>query len=227
MEAIDIIVPAAGVGRRLGGGLPKQYLELGGGISVIELTLATLLRVAGLNRIIVALRPGDAHFAALPVSREPRVTTVAGGAERADSVRAALSAVTTRYVMVHDAARPFVSLEDIAELLQLRERDEVGGILCSPVADTLKRGSDGLITGTVDRRRLYRAFTPQLFRTEILREALRLARERGAPVTDESSAVELLRARPRLVPGRADNFKITTPEDLALARALYRCREEP
>ncbi len=222
---VDVIVPAAGVGSRMGASVPKQYLNLSDNITIIEATLNALHKCVGISKLIVAISPEDKIFKTLPCASLPKVITVFGGRERSDTVRLALSHVETPYVMVHDAARPFISVKDLESLLELCHKDVCGGILASPVADTLKQAFDGIIKKTVDRSCLYRALTPQLFKTSELLEALNYAKSKGFNVTDEASALELMGAHPVIVKGESTNFKITHPEDLNLARALYKFKE--
>jgi 2-C-methyl-D-erythritol 4-phosphate cytidylyltransferase len=134
-------------------------------------------------------------------------------------------AADTDWVLVHDAARPCLRPEDLQALTAALDGDAVGGLLAVPVSDTLKRaGGDGRVAATVPREALWRALTPQMFRYGLLRRALALCLERGRSVTDEASAIECLGLQPRLVRGHADNVKITSPEDAALAAAILRCR---
>ena len=154
-----------------------------------------------------------------------------GGAERRDSVVNALEylrsvAADDDLVMVHDAVRPCVTVADVERVVAAARRHIHGAILAAPVCDTLKRaGPEGSIADTVDRSRLWRAFTPQVFPLGRLRAALRSAMERGRVVTDEAQAMECAGARPLLVEGSPGNIKITRPEDLALARALLGTEE--
>ncbi|KLJ00402.1 2-C-methyl-D-erythritol 4-phosphate cytidylyltransferase [Luteimonas sp. FCS-9] len=216
------IVPAAGRGTRFGGDVPKQYLEVGGR-SVLAHTLACLAGHPGVAGIVLVLPAADAvdldglraGLGDTPLLRAD------GGDSRADSVLAGLHALpdTVRaddFVLVHDAARPNLAAADLDALLERGRNDPVGAILAAPVRDTLKRaGDDGGIDGTEPRERLWRALTPQLFRRLQLGRALEAAREAGVAVTDEAMAMERQGARPLLVEGRDDNFKITTPADLA------------
>jgi 2-C-methyl-D-erythritol 4-phosphate cytidylyltransferase len=129
------------------------------------------------------------------------------------------------WVLVHDAARPCLSTAEVDTLVTSLHADEVGGLLAAPVVDTLKRADgDGRSLETVNREGLWRALTPQMFRYGILLRALTQAAERGVAVTDEAQAVELLGLRPRLVPGNADNIKITLPEDIMRAERILRAR---
>jgi len=217
-----VVIPAAGVGKRMGADRPKQYLSLLGK-SVIEQTLDCFIehpRVAG---IVVALSRDDGYWPALPVSRSTRIVRAEGGAERCHSVLSALDALQTNadeedWVLVHDAARPCLTRSDLDKLIDELSGDEVGGILAVPVRDTMKRGDGtGHIAHTEDRNNLWHALTPQMFRFGLLRNALQRSLIDGFVVTDEASAIEHIGLKPRLVEGRADNIKVTRPEDLVLA----------
>ncbi|HCE39805.1 MAG: 2-C-methyl-D-erythritol 4-phosphate cytidylyltransferase [Alcanivorax sp.] len=219
------VVPAAGVGARMGAALPKQYLTLEGR-TVAEHTLTRLLAFAPLRRVVVAVAAGDPWWPELDVARHRRVEAVTGGASRAASVRAGVAAVLARdpdaWVMVHDMARPLVRLSDIQALVDGCGED--GAILARRVTDTIKRADgDDRIAATLDRRHIWRALTPQLFPARALHDAL--GGDLGA-ITDEASALEATGRRPALVEGRADNIKITLPEDLALARFYLGTQEE-
>lgn len=216
------VVPAAGVGRRMGGDIPKQYLKVAGK-PVLQHTLERLLSVESLAGIQVALGAEDGYWPDLPCAGHPRIQAVPGGKERADSVHSALLSLRDRarpddWVLVHDAARLCLTRSDVLKLIETLSDDPVGGILALPVSDTLKTvDSAGLITGTPDRRHVWRALTPQMFRYGLLRKALADAAEQGNMITDEASALELAGYQPRIVEGRPDNIKITRPEDLPLA----------
>lgn len=219
-----LVMPAAGGGQRFGGGVPKQFAALAGR-SVIEWALAPFLADDRCSGIAVALAQHDCRFAQLPVAQHPRLHAVIGGSERSDSVRLALAslpALPSEWVLVHDAARPCVSREEIDALLAAGMQD-AGGVLAVPVADTLKQSDGyGLVEATAQRAGLWRALTPQMFRVGLLRDALSQAAEAGRVPTDESQAVEWLGHRPRLVRGSARNIKITEPADLALAEVMLR-----
>ena len=215
------VVPAAGVGKRMGGAVPKQYLELHGK-PVLQHTLERLASVEAFSGIVVALGAEDGYWPDLPCATHPVIRTAPGGKERADSVLSALHSLNgiadaDDWVLVHDAARPCLTREDVEKLIASLHGDPVGGILALPVADTLKSVSAGEILETVDRSRIWRALTPQMFRYAMLRHALEDAAERRLVVTDEASALELQGYRPKVVEGRPDNLKITRPEDLPLA----------
>lgn len=223
MTRLFALVPAAGAGRRMGSDLPKQYLTLHGR-TLAEHTLNRLLALPSVELVLVAVAEADPWWPSLAVSRHERVETVTGGASRAESVLAGLDALRGRAddddrVLVHDMARPCVRPSDVETLL--RADGEDGALLALACTDTLKEtDDDGSVAATLDRGRVWRALTPQLFPLGLLRRALRGALAAGATVTDEASAVERLGARPRLVPGHPDNLKVTRPGDLALAEFL-------
>jgi 2-C-methyl-D-erythritol 4-phosphate cytidylyltransferase len=218
-----LIVPAAGGGRRFRDEIPKQFASLAGR-AVVEWALAPFLADARCVGVAVALPPGDSRFAQLPVARDPRVRTLAGGSERSDSVRLALASLPAAdddWVLVHDAARPCVVRDEIDALLAAANEDAVGGVLAMPVVDTLKLAdAAGRAATTAGRAGLWRALTPQMFRAGVLRAALEAAGAAGRSPTDESQAVEWMGQHPLLVQGSARNIKVTQPGDLALAGAL-------
>lgn len=215
------VVPAAGRGTRFGSELLKQFLEVGGR-SVLQHTLDALLvhpRVAG---AMVALpRDGLQMAARLQAPEGKPVLACIGGADRAESVANALAALPADVredapVLVHDAARANLSQGDLDALFAALDADPRGAILAAPVRDTLKRAdATGRILATEPRDALWRAFTPQAFPRRALAEALGDAARHGIAVTDEAMAMERVGVRARLVEGREDNFKITTPADLA------------
>ncbi len=215
-----VVVPAAGRGTRFGAPRPKQYLEVGGR-PLIAWTLDALLAHPAVAGAMVVVSEGDPDWPGWRTWLGKPVLTCSGGAERADSVLAGVSALPATVaddapVLVHDAARPNLAAVDLDRLLAVGGIDPVGAILAAPVRDTLKRaGADGAIDATEARESLWRALTPQLFRRGALARALRQAAAAGAAVTDEAMAMERLGLRPRLVEGREDNFKITTQADLA------------
>ncbi len=220
-----LVMPAAGSGRRIGG-TPKQYHPLQGR-TLIEWSLAPFLSDPRCTGIVVALAAGDVRFAALACASDPRVRTVVGGAERADSVLAGLAALDApedEWVLVHDAARPCVSSAEIDALLATGAGCEAGALLALPVADTLKRSSAAgeavIVAATASREGLWRALTPQLFPLGLLRRALESAAAAGRRPTDEAQAIEWLGLSPRLVAGSVRNFKVTEPGDLELAAAI-------
>lgn len=222
------IVPAAGIGSRMAPSesepAPKQYRPLLGK-AVLSHSLGKLLGVPEINRIIVALNKEDRFWQELPEATNPRVKTVAGGRERQHSVLNALQALVEAqaddWVLVHDAVRPCVAIADIRTLITELSTHTCGGLLGSPVDNTLKKiDADHQVVQTVDRDLLCNALTPQMFRYSVLLQALQQALEGGVAVTDEASAVELAGGQPKLVPGSKYNIKITHEEDLAVAALL-------
>ena len=221
IPAIATVIPAAGVGKRMQADKPKQYLQLCG-LTVLEQTLHRLKQVPALQQFYLALSPDDPYFPALPLANDPKIQRLNGGAERANSVLNALLQIDAQqypWVLVHDAARPVVRVSDIELLIQSCIQQGQGGILATPVRDTMKRGSD-TVAHTVARAGLWHAYTPQLFPTAQLKDALQQALAQGVAITDEASAMEWAGLPVLLVQGHADNIKITQAEDLALA-AFY------
>jgi 2-C-methyl-D-erythritol 4-phosphate cytidylyltransferase len=220
LPAFWAVIPAAGVGSRMRADRPKQYLTLAGR-TILEHTLACFLDHPGLKGIVVSLAEDDPFWPQLPCADDARIHRAPGGSERADSVFNALlrlvelGADGNDWVLVHDAARPNLARSDLDNLLAVLAEDPVGGLLAVPARDTLKRaGPDGRVRETVDRSVIWQAYTPQMFRLAPLQHALADARVAGVAVTDEASAMEWAGLAPRLVEGRADNLKVTRPEDL-------------
>ena len=217
------IVPAAGVGKRMQADRPKQYLQLNAH-TVIEQTLTRLLDVKQFTAVVVAISKEDPYWPELKISKNPRIITAAGGKERADSVLSALNAIVDKaadndWVLVHDAARPCITRSDVEHLIDELHGHPVGGILALASHDTLKLvNADLAITDTVDRGKIWRALTPQMFRYSALKHALQEAADKGWIMTDDASAMELQGLQPKIIAGRSDNLKITRPEDLALAQ---------
>ena len=255
--AIHAIVPAAGVGSRMQAAVPKQYLQIQGE-SILSLSIRRLSQLPGLQSVTVALAPGDQTglqtVRQLSAGIATELHVAEGGAERWQSVINALQqlarrAAPTDHVLVHDAVRPCVRLQDLQNLVQLAEDpDCVGGLLAIPVADTLKRaapadriaasGTDAnkadnktvdctlvdctLVDCTIDRQNVWAACTPQMFRLDQLLDALTQCMAGGVIPTDESSAMEYCGYQPRLVACHKDNIKITYPEDLYLAELILK-----
>ncbi len=242
------VIPAAGAGQRMRSATPKQYLPLAGK-PILQRSIETLLAVSGIQGVYVAMQAADSeNFKQLDASTDPRVHRVAGAAQRVGSVAAAVQAVRKHagddaWVLIHDAARPLVALEDIHRLIDsVIAADSFGGLLATPVQDTLKLGHAFGSTGsgrrsglhkppkviserTVSRENLWQAQTPQLFRSGELGEALAeglvaMVADSEVRITDEASAFERLDRHPLLVESRHPNPKITRPSDLAQAEAL-------
>ncbi|MCX7246685.1 MAG: 2-C-methyl-D-erythritol 4-phosphate cytidylyltransferase [Burkholderiales bacterium] len=217
------LIPCAGMGSRMGLDGPKQYQSLAGKPMVLH-TLAAFADVSRISSVLVVVSPGDSFLSSYKASW--RVADC-GGASRAQSVSHGLEwllrqgACGDDWVLVHDAARCLITPAQINRLIETCETDPVGGLLAQPVADTLKCELDGRVASTLRRSDKWLAQTPQMFRIDLLRRALAHA---GPDVTDESSAIESLGLQPLLVRGSAQNFKLTYPEDFALAQALLEAR---
>ncbi|MCE9942354.1 2-C-methyl-D-erythritol 4-phosphate cytidylyltransferase [Aeromonas rivipollensis] len=215
-SGLTAIVPAAGIGSRMGADCPKQYLTLAGK-TILEHTLGCLLSHPAIARVIVALAPHDGWFEQLAVAADPRILRVEGGVERAYSVLNALHVAQGKWVLVHDAARPCLCHSDLDKLIMTAMACD-GAILGSRVRDTMKRTDGaGNIVATVEREQLWHALTPQMFPASTLKRALEEGLALGALITDEASAMERAGFTVKMVEGRADNIKVTRPEDLSLA----------
>jgi 2-C-methyl-D-erythritol 4-phosphate cytidylyltransferase len=228
------IVPAAGTGSRMQSVVPKQYLPLKSA-ALIDFTLKRLKACDRISSIVVALDPNDDYWHKTISSAEDRVSTATGGNERADSVFNALQTLknTTElnaklndWVLVHDAARPCICKADINELIDACLIENRGGLLATPMIDTVKSVTDNKVDKTVDRNGLWRALTPQLFKLSELEAALVSAKKSGFIVTDESSAIEHVGGHPLIIEGRVDNIKVTSPADLSLAEHIITQQEK-
>lgn len=215
------LVLGAGRGERLGHALPKAFVPLAGK-PLLAWALSRLACVAELDLLLPVIPPGEGgRFAALCEEldcRDKLAAPVEGGAERQDSVYAGLRALPADigWVAVHDAARALIRPEAVRRVLEVARR-EGAAILALPVSDTIKRVRDGRIVETPPRAECYAAQTPQVFRVELLREALEKARAEGRRGTDCAELVEALGAEVHVALADADNLKITRPADLLLA----------
>jgi 2-C-methyl-D-erythritol 4-phosphate cytidylyltransferase len=212
LAGICVVIPAAGMGVRMGAPVPKQYLEIAGK-TILEHTISRLLALHP-RRLVIAVSAGDERYKSIAVIDQCDIVT--GGAERADSVLNGLKMLNLQsndWIMVHDAVRPCVKSSDVISLCEKVADHDVGGLLGIPVTDTVKKTSGHQVVETLSRTDLWLAQTPQLFRYGILLRAL----ENSENVTDEASAVEKLGYQPMMVQGHSDNIKVTTSDDLALA----------
>ena len=225
MPRFHALIPAAGSGSRMGGRVPKQYVEIAGR-PLLAHAIAHLADHPLVEQVFVVLAPEDACFAQCDwrVFAEKLTALYCGGATRAQSVFNGLVAASdaieaSDWVLVHDAARPCLGRAELDRLLEHLRADSTGGLLAVPVTDTLKRAGGGAeVLRTEPRDNLWLAQTPQMFRYRLLVEALRLARDGEA--TDEARAIEALGLKPRLVMGSLRNIKVTYPDDLALAELI-------
>jgi len=227
------LVPAAGAGARMGGAQPKQYLPLAGR-PLIWHALHVLCATPDIRAVFVVLAPDDTHWpdAAMASLGCKLHVLRCGGDVRAHSVRNGLRAmaeqignnISNDWVLVHDAARPCLTVALVDKLLRELADDAVGGLLAVPVTDTLKRADDvARSVATMPRANLWQAQTPQMFRHGMLLNALNAGS--ALPVTDEAGAIEALGFLPRLVAADISNLKVTYPSDLRLAEMILRFRE--
>lgn len=218
------LIPCAGSGSRAGAAGPKQYQPVAGQ-PMVRHTLAAFAAVPQLQRTLVVVAPGDRFLE--PVTTASYALADCGGATRAATVTNGLAVLRSLgageqdWVLVHDAARCLVTPQQISQLIEACALDAVGGLLALKLPDTLKQEQDGRVSATLARSDKWLAQTPQMFRLGLLQRALA---QTGVEVTDESSAIEALGLAPRLVSGSAQNFKVTYPEDFALAEAVLRAR---
>jgi 2-C-methyl-D-erythritol 4-phosphate cytidylyltransferase/2-C-methyl-D-erythritol 2,4-cyclodiphosphate synthase len=233
-QRVWAIVPAAGSGQRFAASastrLPKQYAELAGK-TVIEWTLGALLAEPRIHAIVVVLSAGDPHWPAVAAALESsKLLTAPGGVYRQDSVLNGLEFLASRaaeddWVLVHDAARPCLSAQDLRALLDVvlpraASASVAGAVLAAPIVDTVKRERATKAVETVDRQGLWRALTPQVFKFSQLRAALNDAARNGIMVTDEAQALERLGVHAGLVAGSPFNIKVTRAEDLTMAKEI-------
>ncbi len=223
MARFHIIIPAAGVGNRMATAIPKQYLPLCGKPTISH-SIQTFFACPRIASIHLALSPEDYFWRSFSLDANSRLHLhYTGGDSRAQTVLNTLDAIRTQvadddWVLVHDAARPGLTVSLLNDLLDSLENDAVGGLLALPLADTLKQSNvDSRVQNTISRENLWQAQTPQMFRYELLKKALESFK--GTP-TDEAQAVEALGLQPKLVVGSLRNMKITYPQDMALMELL-------
>lgn len=219
------LIPAAGVGARMGTRLPKQYMMLAGK-PMLQYALDTFAANAVIAHTYVVVSPDDGYIddvlAALPHLHDKVTVLRHGGPSRHLSVLNGLHAIRAQladndWVLVHDAARPLLDNVMLERLISTLDSDTVGGLLALPIVDTLKRSHTGRVQTTVSRDELWAAQTPQMFRYALLTHALESALVRGEAITDDASAIEMLGMQPKLVAGNPRNFKVTLEHDIALA----------
>ncbi len=216
------IVPAAGVGARMQQAIPKQYLRIANK-TILDHTLEKLCSHGAIRGVAVAISNTDEYWPNHQLINNKEIITAQGGSERYQSVFNALKGLSDKchandWVLVHDAARPCLSLDDISKLIAKVKYDDIGGLLATPVRDTMKRANSyGKILHTTERKYLWHALTPQMFRFGMLYDALQSAIGSKLIITDEASALEAKGYQPLLIEGSSKNIKITRPEDLALA----------
>jgi len=218
-----LIVPASGVGTRMGSSTPKQYLRLENGLTIIDQCLKTLLEIKLISGFVVALSSTDSFFQSSHFYNHSKILAIAeGGKERFNSVLSALNSLNNRaqpndWVLVHDSVRPCIKKSDIEKLIREVSNDSIGGILATSAIDTVKEKNASGSIKTIDRKKLYMAQTPQMFRFGILKEAIESAIRMGGRITDESEAIEKLGHSVKIIGGSSSNIKITTKDDIDLA----------
>ena len=220
------VIPAAGTGSRMQSDTAKQYLRFQGK-TILEHCLDRLLSHPWVDGAIVVLREDDQLWDEIGYISGKPVYTTSGGLERQHSVYSGLTALQNRIgsdaiVLVHDAVRPLVSHVDLSEVIDAARSHTAGAILASKVTDTLKLQTDSMeIASTLSRDGLWRALTPQVFHLQALLGALKKVIDENLVITDDAQAIEIMGYAPALVAGSADNIKITTPGDLALAQMVW------
>ena len=226
--AIWAVMPAAGSGQRMRQALAKQYIEIDGK-TIIEHSASVLLANDNIKQVVVCIAKDDGIWPSLSLSNHNCVVSTIGGTSRAQSVLNGVHALSKAkaddWVLVHDAARPCLSSAMLNTLICELENEKIGGILAVPAKDTLKLAQlepadTNSISKTVDRSKIWQAQTPQMFRYGLLRDSLRYALDNNVAITDEASALEFAGYHPKLVESDARNLKVTTPEDVALAKFL-------
>jgi 2-C-methyl-D-erythritol 4-phosphate cytidylyltransferase len=234
LQKVWVVIPAAGIGERMQSDIPKQYLKINNK-TVLEHTLNCFLFHPDVAGIIVVLNSDDYYWKNIKLNsnHDKPIYTVEGGKERSDSVIQGLDYLLMveqlaedSWVMVHDAARPCLIEKDINSLLSIRTKESTGGILASPVRDTMKRAvannvtNKNIISKTESREDLWHALTPQLFRIGELKDAIITCQEKNINITDESSALEATGKQVELVEGSMNNIKITQQSDFEMATLL-------
>ncbi len=219
------VIPAAGFGLRMMSDVPKQYLALHGE-SMLQRSIRTLVNNPVVDGVVVVLAADDSGFSELPQDIQSQVITTLGGDTRSESVAAGVRAMIEQagpdaWALVHDAARPLLSTRDLVNLVsRVTQSSAGGGLLATPVSDTLKRvQEDDCIATTVNRADLWQAQTPQMFKAGELLAAINQAQQEQVVLTDEASAMEHMGMNPLMVAAMDPNFKVTRAADLQLASA--------
>ena len=218
-----LVIPASGIGKRMNSDIPKQYLHLDNGITILDQCLKTFLSIESISGFVVALAKKDTGFKSSLFAEHFKLIGIAsGGKERFHSVLNALNSLDeiaefNDWVLVHDSVRPCIKQSDIEKLIEEVSGDAIGGILANRVADTVKQKNTNGLVSTIDRKKLYMAQTPQMFRFGILKEAIEKIIKLDMHITDESEALEYLGHSVRIVNGSSSNIKITNKDDIDLA----------
>ena len=218
-----LIIPASGSGSRMKTSMPKQYLKLENGLSILDQSLKTLLKMDDILGCVIAIPQDDEHFHTSAYQKNGKILAIArGGQERFHSVLNALNTLSEfanedDWVLVHDAVRPCIKANDVQSLInELRDGDD-GGILATPVVDTLKLADNSEVQQTVNREGLFLAQTPQMFKFGVLIKALENIVCNNMHITDEAEAVAQIGGKVKIIIGSKNNIKITVADDLQLA----------
>lgn len=213
------IIPAAGKSERFKSATPKQYHVIDG-TPILQLSIQPFLDHPLIAKVVVVLSSEDKHWNQLTIAKHPKILSTIGGETRSDSVINALQTLATQtkpmdWILVHDGARPFININEIDYLIEALHQHAVGGLFGVPVKDTLKKvSSEGEVLTTIDRTGLWHALTPQMFRYQLLKDALENARRDAILLTDDSSAIEIAGYRPVMLRGSHRNTKITFNDDI-------------
>lgn len=225
MNNFVAIIPAAGDSSRYSGEIPKQFLRVDGR-TVLELSIRPLLDFSECLGVCILVPPEDQYHKALEIKDNPKIFLAEGGTSRIDSVAKGVkfwqqSELSYDYILIHDAARPCLRSSDVKQLLTSIDGEVDGVVLGTPCSDTIKKVSakGSLILNTLDRSKLWRAFTPQIFRKEVLQKNA-LEENIEKEFTDEASLVEANGGKLKMVKGFEDNIKLTFPEDLGLIKSI-------
>lgn len=227
-----VIIPAGGTGSRFSNERPKQYWQIQD-LTILEHSAEVFLSSGLFKEIVIAVPENDIHYAQLPIAKNPQVSKVPAGDIRMKTVLNALAYLQAKakpddWVLIHDAVRPCLHHDDLLTLIDTLQNEEVGGILASPVQDTVKYiHSNKEITHTVDRTPLWSALTPQMFRFKLIQDALRHCDSLNIQVTDDASAIEHFGFKPKVVMAMHPNPKLTYSKDLRfIAHLLSPCEVE-
>jgi len=224
MNNFVAVIAAAGNSRRYSGEIPKQFLKIDGR-TVLELSIRPFLDFSQCLGVCVLIPPEDQYHKSLEIINNPKIFFVEGGISRIDSVTKGVkfwqqSELPYDYILIHDAARPCVRSYDVQQLLDSIDKETDGVVLGIPCSDTIKKISnkDSLILETLDRSELWRAFTPQIFKKEVIQ--MNTTENLEKKYTDEASLVEANGGKLKMVKGFVDNIKLTFPEDLILIKSI-------
>ena len=223
MSNFYVVIPAAGIGKRMQSQMPKQYLPLDNGRTILDQVIKTFIEIDKIKGIVIAINPDDKMFQESSYYNHPKIISiVTGGSERINSVSNAIDQLKKHandddWIMVHDAVRPCIRKLDITNAIKDIEKNHHGGLLAIPIIDTVKRAQQGFTNNTIDRESLWRAATPQIYQLKVLQNALQRADKDNLVFTDESSMIENYGGNSKIFTCSESNIKVTTPDDIHLA----------